>query len=432
MIEGFRDAFRLPDLKRRILFVIGALFIFRLGAYIPTPGINAAEMSRFFASREQGMLGFLNLLTGGALSRFGIFALGVGPYINSSIVMQLLTGAFPALAKMQKDEKGEGRKKITQYTRIATIFFALVQAVGLIAWLRNLNVFTGGYFEWLLAVSTVTTGAVVVMWLGEVMSDHGIGNGTSMLIYAGIVARLPRTVIDTAGRVISVQFNIVAVIAAVAVVMAVIVGCIYLQEGKRRLPVQYAKRQVGNKVYEGRNTFIPLPINPGGVIPIIFATSVLLFPYTIASFFEGSTVADAFRKVFSPDHAVYMVIEVLLIIAFSYFYKEIAINPGEWAGNMKDHGGAVSGYRPGRQTADYIVKVMNRITLCGALALSVIQLIPNLISQVIKVETLAFGGTAIIIVVGVALDTVQQIESQLLARHFEGIVKRQRKSGRLL
>jgi preprotein translocase subunit SecY len=431
VIEGFRDAFRLPDLKRRILFTIGALFIFRLGAYIPTPGIDADAMSMFFASRAEGMLGFLNLLTGGALSRFGIFALGVGPYINSSIVMQLLTGAFPALAKMQKDEKGEGRKKITQYTRYATILFALVQAIGLIAWLRNLNVFTGGYFDWLLAVSTVTTGAIVVMWLGEVMSDHGIGNGTSMLIYAGIVARLPRTVIDTAGRVISVQFNIVAVVAAIAVVVAVVIGCIYLQEGKRRLPVQYAKRQVGNKVYEGRSTFIPLPINPGGVIPIIFATSVLLFPYTIASFFEGSA-AEVFRNIFSPDHAVYMIVEVLLIIAFSYFYKEIAINPGEWASNMKEHGGAVSGYRPGRQTADYIVKVMNRITICGALALSVIQLIPNLISQVIRVETLAFGGTAIIIVVGVALDTVQQIESQLLARHFEGIVKRQRKSGRLL
>ena len=184
-------------------------------------------------------------------------------------------------------------------------------------------------------------------------------------------------------------------------------------------------------MYEGRSTFIPLPINPGGVIPVIFATSLLLFPNTIASFFEGS-VADGVRKIFSPDHLVYMIVEVLLIIAFSYFYKEIAINPGEWASNMKDHGGAVSGYRPGRQTADYIVRVMNRITLCGALALSVIQLIPNLISQVIKVETLAFGGTAIIIVVGVALDTIQQIESQLLARHFEGIVKRQRKSGRLL
>jgi preprotein translocase subunit SecY len=309
----------------------------------------------------------------------------------------------------------------------------LVQAVGLIALLRNSRppLFTGGYFEWVLAVATVTTGAIVVMWLGEVMSDHGIGNGTSMLIYAGIVARLPGTIFETARGVISVRFNIVAVVAAVAVVFAVVVGCIYLQEGKRRLPVQYAKRQIGNKVYEGRSTFIPLPINPGGVIPIIFATSVLLFPYTIASFFEGS-VAEGFRKIFSPDHAVYMLVEVLLIIAFSYFYKEIAINPGEWAGNMKDHGGAVSGYRPGRQTADYIVKVMNRITLCGALALAVIQLIPNLISQVIKVETLAFGGTAIIIVVGVALDTVQQIESQLLARHFEGIVKRQRKSGRLL
>ncbi|MDR2780178.1 MAG: preprotein translocase subunit SecY, partial [Synergistaceae bacterium] len=309
MIDGFRDAFRLPDLKRRILFVVGALFIFRLGAYIPTPGINTEEMSRIFSGGE-GIFGFLNLLTGGALSRFGVFALGVGPYINSSIVMQLLVVIFPALEKMQKEGE-DGRKKITQYTRIGTIFFALVQAIGMTTWLRSLGVLSGGRFLSAIAIATVTTGAIVVMWLGEVMSDHGIGNGTSLLIYAGIVARLPGAISDTASRVYRSQYNVLTVLIALAVIFVVIAGCVYLQEGQRRLPVQYAKRMVGNKVYGGQSTFIPLRVNTAGVIPIIFATSLLLFPPTLASFFEGPA-AEWFRGVFAPTHYVYIVIEVLL------------------------------------------------------------------------------------------------------------------------
>jgi preprotein translocase subunit SecY len=430
VIDGFRDAFRLPDLKRRILFVVGALFIYRLGAYIPTPGIDANAMRQLFSTGD-GVLGFLDILTGGALSRFGVFALGVGPYINSSIVMQLLVVIFPALEKMQKEGE-DGRKRITQYTRIGTIFFAVVQAIGMTAWLRNTSppVLGGGWFEMLIAVITVTTGAMAVMWLGEVMSDHGIGNGTSMLIYAGIVARFPRTIYGILTDISYGNANVIVVLIALLVILAVVAGCVYLQEGQRRLPVQYAKRMVGNKMYGGQSTFIPLKVNTAGVIPIIFASSVLLFPYTLANFFEGA-VADWFRAVLSPTHGVYMVIEVLLIVFFSYFYTAVVFNPTDLSNNMKKYGGFILGIRPGKPTTEYIERVMNRITLGGALALAVIQLVPSLISM-IGIQTLAFGGTAVIIVVGVALDTIHQVEGQMLMRHYDGILKRRGKSGGLL
>jgi preprotein translocase subunit SecY len=430
VIDGFRDAFRLPDLKRRILFVIGALFIFRLGAYIPTPGIDTEALRTMNNTAGQGVLGFLDMLTGGALSNFGVFSLGVGPYINSSIVMQLLVVIFPALEKMQKEGE-EGRKKITQYTRFGTIFFAVVQAIGLTAWLRNLQIFPGGWFEMSVAVLAITTGAIVVMWLGEVMSDHGIGNGTSMIIYAGIVSRFPATISNTITSIIGGSANILVVLVALVVILAVVAGCVLLQEGQRRLPVQYAKRMVGNKVYGGQSTFIPLRVNTAGVIPIIFASSVLLFPGMLAGFFEGGT-ADIIRRLFSRTNAVYIILDVTLIIFFSYFYTAVVFNPGELSNNMKKYGGFILGIRPGKPTTEYIERVMNRITLGGAVALAIITLIPNFISAVMRVETLAFGGTAVIIVVGVALDTIHQVEGQMLMRHYDGILKRRSKSGGLL
>ncbi|MDL2263188.1 preprotein translocase subunit SecY [Synergistaceae bacterium OttesenSCG-928-I11] len=428
MIDGFRDAFRLPDLKRRILFVIGALFIYRLGAHIPTPGIDSEAMSRLFA--QGGVLGFLDLFAGGALRRFSIFALGVAPYINSSIVMQLLVVIFPALEKMQKEGE-EGRKKITQYTRYGTIFFALVQAIGMTTWLRNLGIFSGGLMSMVIVVATVTTGSIVVMWLGEVMSDHGIGNGISLLIYAGIVARLPEAIVQTFKLVSLGEMNIVVLILALVVMVFVIAGCVLLQEGQRRLPVQYAKRMVGNKVYGGQSTFIPLKVNTSGVIPIIFASSVLLFPYTLASFFKGS-FADGLRWAFSPTSPVYMVLYVLMIVFFSYFYTAVVFNPTELSNNMKKYGGFILGIRPGKPTTDYIERVMNRITLGGAVALAIIALIPTFMSGVMKINTFYFGGTAVLIVVGVALDTIHQVEGQMLMRHYEGILKRRNKSGGLL
>jgi len=282
VLDAFRDAFRLPDLKRKILFTMGVLFLFRLGAHIPTPGIDPDAMASLFD--QGGVLGFLDLFAGGALRRFSVFALGVAPYINASIVMQLLVVVFPALEKLQKEGE-QGRKKIVQYTRLGTVFFAAVQAIGMTFWLRNLGVFSGGWVGFVATIFTVTAGSLVVMWLGEEISDHGIGNGISLLIFAGIVARLPEAMIRTWSLLRMGEMNILVISLALILILVVIAGCVLLQEGQRRLPVQYAKRVVGNKVYGGQSTFIPLKVNQAGVIPIIFASSVLLFPSTIARLF---------------------------------------------------------------------------------------------------------------------------------------------------
>lgn len=428
MLDSFRDAFRLPDLKRRILFTVGVLFLFRLGAHIPTPGIDAQAMGKLFD--QGGVLGFLDIFAGGALRRFSVFALGVAPYINSSIVMQLLVVVFPTLERMQKEGE-EGRKKIVQITRWGTIGFALIQAVGMTFWLGRMGIFSGALLDGLIVVITVTTGAVAVMWLGEEISDHGIGNGISLLIFAGIVARLPEAVIRTWNLIKLGEMNLFVLLLALVLMIVVVAGCILLQEGQRRLPVQYAKRVVGNKVYGGQSTFIPLRVNQAGVIPIIFASSVLLFPYTIARFFTGD-IAGFMQRLLAPGSVVYTLLYVLLIIFFSYFYTAVVFNPADVASNMKKYGGFILGIRPGRPTSDFIEKVMSRITLGGSVFLAAIALIPTLMTKLMGITSFYFGGTAILIVVGVALDTVHQIEGQLLMRHYEGILKKRDKAGGLL
>ena len=428
MIDSFRDAFRLPDLKRRILFTLAVLFIYRLGAHIPTPGIDTAAMAKLF--EQGGVLGFLDLFAGGALSRFSVFALGVAPYINSSIVMQLLVVVFPALEKMQKEGE-EGRKKIVQYTRLGTILFAVVQALGLTFWLRNLGIFGGGFLATVVVVVTITAGSVAVMWLGEEITDHGIGNGISLLIFAGIVARVPEAIIRTWTMLRLGEMNVITLLVAIALMIVVVAGAILLQEGQRRLPVQYAKRVVGNRVYGGQSTFIPLRVNQSGVIPIIFASSILMFPTMILRFFKGDW-ATRIINLLGPDSVVYMVLYVALIVFFAYFYTAVVFNPVDVATNMKKHGGFILGIRPGRPTSDYIEKVMTRITLGGSLFLAVIALIPTLMTRVMGITSFYFGGTAVLIVVGVALDTGHQIEAQLLMRHYDGILKRRDKAGSLL
>jgi len=428
VINSFRDAFRLPDLKRRILFTLGMLFIFRLGAHIPTPGIDADAMSQLF--QQGGVLGFLDMFAGGALRRFSLFALGVAPYINASIVMQLLVVVIPALEKLQK-EGDEGRKKIVAYTRWGTVFFAAVQAVGMTFWLRNLGIFSGGLLSGIVVVVTVVTGSIAVMWLGEEISDHGIGNGISLLIFGGIVARIPEAIIRTWSLLTVGEMSILALLVALMLMIVVVAGCVLLQEGQRRLPVQYAKRVVGNKVYGGQSTFIPLRVNQAGVIPIIFASSVLLFPYTILKFFSGDWAVRA-QQLFAPGSLLYLILYVLLIVFFAYFYTAVVFNPVDVSNNMKKHGGFILGIRPGRPTAEYIEKVMARITLGGAVFLAIIAIIPTIMTSVVNISTFYFGGTAVLIVVGVALDTVHQIEAQLLMRHYEGILKRSDKSGGLL
>ena len=426
MLDSFRDTFRLPDLKRRILFTLAALFVYRLGAHVPTPGVDAAALGRLF---DQGsILGFLDLFAGGALSRFSIFALGVTPYINSSIVMQLLAVVVPSIEKLQKEGE-EGRKKIVQWTRYGTIIFAFIQAVGMTGWLRGLGIYTGSFMDIILVSLTLTTGAVAVMWLGEIMSDHGIGNGISLLIFAGIVVRIPEAVVRTFSLVRLGEMNALVLLLAIAVMLAVVAGCVMLQ---RRLPVQYAKRMVGNKMYGGQSSFIPLRVNTAGVIPIIFASSVLLFPYTVAGLFQNSA-ARAVQQAMSPNSPIYMVLYVIMIVFFSYFYTAVVFKPEDISNNMKKNGGFILGIRPGKPTTDYIEKVMGRITLGGAVALAIIAVVPTMMTGIMNINTFYFGGTAVIIVVGVALDTVHQIEGQLLMRHYEGILKRRGgRSGGLL
>ena len=424
MFGSLGDIFRLPDLKRRIYFTLFILFIFRLGAYIPSPGVDRAAMANLFASGG-GIMDFLNLFSGGALSRFGIFSLGVAPYINSSIVMQLLVVIFPYLEKLQKDST-DGHKKITQWTRYGAVIFALVQAIGMTAWLGNLGIMQGGLLDWVLVVVTLVAGSVAVMWLGEELTDHGIGNGISLLIFAGIVARIPEAILQTWNMVRLGSLSVIGLLLGIVLMIAVVAGCILLQEGQRRLPVQYAKRVVGNKVYGGQSTFIPLKVNQAGVIPIIFASSLLIFPYTIANYFSESSVGRFFSAIFAPNSFVYLVLYVALIIFFSYFYTAVVFNPLDIANNMKKYGGFILGIRPGNPTSDYITRVMERITLGGAVFLAVIALIPNVMSSVLRVNSFYFGGTAVLIVVGVAMDTINQIEAQLLMRHYDGII---RKSG---
>jgi preprotein translocase subunit SecY len=428
VFSALRDVFRLPDLKSKILFVLGILFVFRLGAHIPTPGVDAKAMASLF--EQGGVLGLFDLFAGGALRRFSIFALGVTPYINASIVMQLLAVVVPAIEKMQKEGE-EGRRKITQYTRVLAILFATIQAVGMVLWLKSMNIIYVSGVSVLVAVITLVAGSIAVMWLGEMISDHGIGNGISLLIFAGIVVRVPESVVRTFVLLRAGEMNFLTLIIAGAIMIVVIAGCIILQEGQRRLPVRYAKRVIGNKIYGGQSTFIPLRVNSAGVIPIIFASSVLLFPTTIARFFSAS-FAQTISKVLSPSSPIYMILYVLLIIFFTYFYTAVVFNPIEVANNLKKYGGFIPGIRPGRPTADYIERVLSRVTLGGAIFLAVIALLPSLLTQMLGITTFYFGGTAVLIVVGVALETVQQIEAQLLMRHYEGLVRRKGKAGGIL
>ena len=418
MADTFRDVFKLPDLKRRILFTLGMLFVFRLGAHIPTPGINSAAMSQLFEG--SGVLGFLDLFAGGALRRFSLFSLGVAPYINASIVLQLAAVIFPALERLQK-EGPQGQKKMTQYTRYGAIFFAFVQAIGMAMWLRRAGVLAASGLDFFVAVITAVTGSVAVMWLGEEMTDHGIGNGISLLIFAGIVARLPEAVIQTFSMISSGEMNVVTLILALAVMVAVLAGAVLLEQGQRRLPVQYAKRVVGNRVYGGQSSFIPLRVNMGGVMPIIFASSLLIFPSTVLRLFHGT---ERLANYFAPGSWLYTVLYVVLIVFFGFFYTAMVFNPSDIADNMKKNGGFILGIRPGKPTSEYIETIASRITLVGSVFLVVVALVPDLLTNVFGITSFYFGGTSVLIIVGVALEIVEQVNSQLLMRNYEGVLKR--------
>jgi preprotein translocase subunit SecY len=431
VIEGlrsFQNVFKIPELKRRVLVTLGLLVAYRVGAHVPTPGIDGPALSQFFDQASNTLLGMVDLFSGGNLRRLSIFALGIMPYISASIILQLLTVVIPTLERIAKEGEA-GRKKITQYTRYGTIALSIVQAMGIAYGLEGMRSPSGlaivpqpGWGFRILTVLTLTAGTALIMWLGEQISEKGIGNGISLIIFAGIVVRLPSAVQASYTLISTGELKLFVLLAIAAVMVAVTAAVVLMQEGQRKIPVQYAKRVVGRRVYGGQSTHIPLRINTAGVIPVIFASSLILFPATLTRFVPHpwmQGVSDAL----SPGRFTYTVLYCALIIFFTYFYTAIVFNPVDLADNMKKYGGFIPGVRPGKKTSEYIDRTLTRITLPGAVFLAAISVLPDLLIMWFNVP-FYFGGTSLLIVVGVALDTVRQMESHLLMRHYEGFLKK--------
>ncbi|MEK6813135.1 MAG: preprotein translocase subunit SecY [Nitrospirota bacterium] len=431
MLESLQNIVKIPELRLRVLFTVMMLAVYRIGGHIPTPGINGEELSKFLTQQGGALMGFFDIFSGGALSRVTIFALGIMPYISASIILQLLTVVIPALQKLAKEGEA-GRKKIIMYTRFGTIGISLVQSFGIAVGLEGLN--QGAFIQqpgWsfrLMTMITLTAGTAFIMWLGEQITERGIGNGISLVIFAGIVAQFPNAIIQTVQLVQSGELAFLVVLGLIIVMVAVVAAIIFIERGQRRLPVQYAKRVVGRKVYGGQSTHIPLKINTSGVIPPIFASSIIILPATMTGFIDIKWVQDI-AALLSPGSWLYTMLYVALIIFFCFFYTAVVFNPIDVAENMKKHGGYVPGIRPGKRTSDYIYYVLTRITFGGAIYLSVVCVIPELFIKWFNVP-FYFGGTSLLIVIGVGLDTVSQIESHMLTRHYEGFMKKGRIRGR--
>ncbi|MGB9860305.1 MAG: preprotein translocase subunit SecY [Moorellaceae bacterium] len=420
MLGTLQKAWRLEDLRQRIIFTLLMFVVFRLGAHIPVPGINAEILKKLLGTGT--IFGFFDVISGGAFKQFTVFAMGIMPYINSSIIMQLLTVVIPSLEKLAK-EGLDGRKKIIQYTRYGTVILSMVQAIGMSVLLARQGAYLKpGAFNHIVTVITLTAGTVFLMWLGELITEKGIGNGISLLIFAGIVSRLPAGAVSLYQYITGGTAGIFSVLLFAIIAVLVIAAVVAMQEGQRRIPVQYTKRVVGRRVYGGQSTHIPLRVNQAGVIPVIFAMSILLFPHTLASWFPNNSFAQTVLRLFDPRSALYMTLYALLIIFFTYFYTAVTFNPQEVADNIKKYGGFIPGLRPGRPTAEYIEKILARITLAGAIFLAFIALLPNLVMAITGINVY-FGGTSLLIVVGVALETMKQLESHLLLRHYQGFIK---------
>jgi preprotein translocase subunit SecY len=457
MFEKLANIFRIPDLRRRILFTLGLLFVYRLGGHIPTPGVNADKLAQFFEQNRGSFLGFVDLFSGGQLRRLTIFALGIMPYITASIILQLLTVVYEPLAKLQKE--GElGRKKITQWTRYITVILSAVQSFGIAVGLEKTGDFVvnPGWGFRLMTMLTLTTGSAFIMWLGEQITERGVGNGMSLLIFAGIVVGLPRGVVDLIDKAKNGAWGggaltPVLMIFLVVFMIAVVGFIVWVERSERRIPVQYAKRVVGRKVMGGQSTHLPLRVNAGGVMPVIFASSILTLPQTIGYGMRNNRYFGDLIRWLGWGEPLYTVLYAVGIIFFAYFYVSIVFNPSEVADNMRKYGGFIPGIRPGKRTADFINEVLTRITLVGALYLIVISFIPEWMITGIHLNHLYgpvgrlfeslpnwmlnglgvnfyFGGTSLLIVVGVAMDTVTQIEAQLIMRHYDGFTPR---SGRI-
>ncbi len=434
MLEGFQNAGRIPELRRRLLFTLAMLAVYRVGVAIPTPGIDGQALAAFFEQARNTVLGLVNMFSGGALERFSIFALGIMPYISASIILQLLTVVFPYLEKLSKE--GEmGRRKITQYTRYGTIVLSIIQGTFISMGLERIEspgggsvVFDPGWSFRAMTVITLTSGTAFIMWLGEQITERGIGNGISLIIFAGIVASFPSAGITTFQFFREGEMSLF-VLLLLGILMVVVVGVIiFMERASRRIPVQYAKRVVGRKMYGGQSSFLPLKINPTGVIPPIFASSILIFPATIAQFIDHP-VARSVSDLLVPGGLTYDFVYIGLIIFFCYFYTAVTFNPTDVAENMKKYGGYVPGIRPGQRTAEYVDRILTRITLGGALYISAVCVLPTILIRQVNVP-FYFGGTALLIVVGVALDTIAQMETHLLTRNYEGFMKRGRIRGR--
>ena len=434
MWKSITNIFKIPDLKKKILFTALILVIYRMGSYIPIPGINSDVLSQFIggASKSGGNLfGMFDLFVGGNLGRASVFALGIMPYITTSIVIQLLGGVIPLFERLKK-EGAEGQKKIAQYTRYGTVFIAAFNAMGISMFLQSGvegAVPNPGFLFIFTSVVTMVTGVMFIMWLGEQITEHGIGNGISLIIFAGIIARYPAGFAQMFQMIRVGAMSIFTAVAVLLVMVAVTASVVLITEGVRKIPVQYAKRIVGRKVYGGQSTHIPLKVNTAGVIPIIFASSILMFPRTIATFFKDSDFMNTLVGYLSPGAFLYTVLYVGLIVFFAYFYTAMVLNPIEMAENMKKYGGFIPGRKPGKKTSDYINNVLTRITLPGAIFFAFIAVMPEFMSKWANLP-FYFGGTGLIIIVGVALDTLQQIESHLVMRHYEGFMKKGRLRGR--
>jgi preprotein translocase subunit SecY len=423
-VEAFRNALKIPELKRRIIFTLIMLAIYRLGAHVPTPGVDGRVLAERMTSG--GLLGFYDIFSGGAFRNATVFALGIMPYISASIILSLLVAVVPSLEKLSKSGQ-EGQKKITEYTRYGTIGLCIIQAVGIAAFLQNMGaeiVAVPGFRFILMCVISFTTGTAFIMWLGEQISEFGLGNGISLIIFISIISRMPNALIDVFKMIRNNQLNIFQTLILVVLMGIVVAGAILVTTGQRRIPVQYPRQVKGRKVFGGQRSYLPLRVNQAGVIPIIFASSILMLPGFLQGALSMPAVDDFFNNWFHSNGIVYNLFYAILIIFFSYFYTAITFNPVEIADNMKKYGGVIMGVRPGKATADYLNRVMVRITLVGSLFLAVVALLPNIVWGVVKVYDWNivgfFGGTSLLILVGVALDTVRQIEQHLLMRHYDG------------
>ncbi|MGI6421559.1 MAG: preprotein translocase subunit SecY [Syntrophomonadaceae bacterium] len=421
MLESMQKAFKIGDLRTKLLFTLMMLLVFRLGAHIPVPNINADAIQQFLTGQ---LFSFFDVVSGGAFKRFSIFAMSITPYINASIIMNLLQVVVPRFEELAKEGE-EGKKILAQYTRYGTVVLAFIQAIGMaVALGKNNAVVNPGVVSYLIIAISLTAGTAILMWIGEMITEHGIGNGISLIIFAGIVSRMPSQIGGVMQELVGGIIGYFNILLFIVLALAIIVAIIAVNEGQRRLPVQYAKRMVGRKMYGGQSTFLPLKVNAAGVIPIIFAMSLMMFPATIGSWMSQTGAFNQFlNNYFNFGSPAYNILYFLLIVFFTYFYVAIIFNPADVADNIKKYGGFVPGIRPGRPTAEYIDRILSRLTLAGGIFLGLIAVLPNFVIAITGITSLWFGGTSLLIVVGVALDTMKQIESHLLLRSYEGFVK---------